>query len=168
MRDIDKGDAHALLDGFQLVLHLAAQLQIQRAQRLVEQQRVRIEHHRARDGHALALPAGKLGGHALFIAFQLHQAQHFLHAFLPIRPFGAAHAQAIGNVLFHIHVREQRIVLEHGVHIALIRRQGGYVLAGEQHAAAIRLLQPGDDAQRGGFAAAGRAQQRYEFAVRDG
>ena len=131
MRDVDKGDAHALLDGFQLALHLAAQLQIQRAQRLIKQQRVRIEHHRARDGHALTLPARKLGRHALFIAFQLHQPQHFLHALLPIRFFCAAHAQAIRDILFHVHVREQRVVLEHGVHIALIRRQRRHVLAGK-------------------------------------
>ena len=48
------------LDRAQLVLHLLAQLQVERAERLVEQQHARPVHERARERHALALAAREL------------------------------------------------------------------------------------------------------------
>ena len=58
--DMDEGGADALLDRLQLVLHLPSQLQVERAERLVEQQHRRLDHQRARQRHALPLAAGKL------------------------------------------------------------------------------------------------------------
>jgi hypothetical protein len=43
------------------VLHLLAQLLVERAQRFVHQHEFRIEDQSARHGHALLLTAGKLG-----------------------------------------------------------------------------------------------------------
>ena len=40
MRDVHEGDADLLLDALELELQLAAQAQVQRAERLVEQQRL--------------------------------------------------------------------------------------------------------------------------------
>ena len=47
-----------LLDTLQLVLHILAQAQIQRAERLVEQQHLRPVHQSSGDGHPLLLAAG--------------------------------------------------------------------------------------------------------------
>src|SRR5690606_27242555 len=73
------------------------------------------------------------------------------------------HAHAEGNIIKHAHVFEQRIVLKHEAHLALpdvsVRRH----LALQRHNPAIRLLQPGDDAQQGGLAATGWTQQRDQF-----
>ena len=60
VRDEDEGDAERLLQGLQLFLHLLAQLQVERAERLVEQQHLRLVDEGARQRHALPLPAGEL------------------------------------------------------------------------------------------------------------
>ena len=66
----------ALLDALELDLHILAQLQVQRAQRLVQQKHLRMVHKRPRDGHALLLPAGERGRVAPLVALQAHQLQH--------------------------------------------------------------------------------------------
>ena len=79
----------------------------------------------------------------------------------------ALDAQAVLDVLLHGHVREQRVVLEHGVDVALVGRARGDVAAVEQHAAARRALEAGDHAQAGRLARARRPEQREELAARD-
>ncbi len=74
--DVDKGDAHGLLDALQLVLHILAQLQVQGAQGLVQQQDLGPVHQGPGDGHPLLLPAGELGDPALFKALQVDHLQH--------------------------------------------------------------------------------------------
>ena len=60
VRDMHEGGADALLQRLQLVLHLPAQFQVERAERLVEQQHRRLDHQRAGERHPLPLSAGKL------------------------------------------------------------------------------------------------------------
>ena len=50
------------LDALELDLHLAAQLEVERAERLVEQQHLGVVDQGAGQGDALLLPAGELGG----------------------------------------------------------------------------------------------------------
>jgi hypothetical protein len=73
------------------------------------------------------------------------------------------HFEAEGDVLGDRHMREQRIGLEHGVHMAFEGRQMCHLLAFQQDAALGRHLEPGDQAQQGGLAAARRAQQGKEL-----
>ena len=60
VRDVDERDADLALDRLQLDLHLLAELQVERAQRLVEEQYPRLVHDRARERDALALAAREL------------------------------------------------------------------------------------------------------------
>lgn len=55
----------ALLQRFQQRQDLRLHRFIQRRGRLVEDQQLRLQDQRARDGDTLALPAGKLGGIAM-------------------------------------------------------------------------------------------------------
>ncbi|MCY1178138.1 hypothetical protein D9M73_184770 [compost metagenome] len=64
-------------------------------------------------------------------------------------------------------MREQRVVLEHCVDVALVRRQSGGFLSVDADGAGSRLLEAGDQAQAGGLAGAGRAEHGEEFAVPD-
>ena len=57
--DVDEGDADALLDRAQFGAHVLAQPQIERRQRLVEQQHLRLDRERAGDRDALLLAAGE-------------------------------------------------------------------------------------------------------------
>ena len=138
VRDVDEGDAQLFLQALELKLHLAAELQIQRAQRLIQQQQFRFWRKRAGDGDALTLTAGKLAGHALCIIFHLHQFQHFAHALCDGSLIHPAHAQAVGHVLFHVHVRKEGVTLKHRVDRAAFRRQRGDVFAIQQHRALVR------------------------------
>ena len=60
VRDVDERDADLLLDVLELDLQLPAQAQVQRAERLVEQQRARAVDERAGERDALLLAAGEL------------------------------------------------------------------------------------------------------------
>ena len=65
----------SLLDRLELDLHLLAQLQVERAERLVEEQHARPVDERARQRDALPLAAGELAGLALLVALEADHAQ---------------------------------------------------------------------------------------------
>ena len=60
-------------------------------------------------------------------------------------------------------MREQRIFLEYGVDLALVRRQAGDVLPVKDNLSVIGIEKARDDAQQRGLAAAGRAEQCDKF-----
>ena len=62
MRDVDERGADVAVDLRELDLQPLAQLQVERAERLVEQQHRRPVDERARDGDALLLAARELAG----------------------------------------------------------------------------------------------------------
>jgi hypothetical protein len=82
-----------------------------------------------------------------------------------------AQLEAIRDVVEHALVRPQRIRLEHQPEVALLGRQLGaagaveYAALADVDAAQAWRLEPGDGAQQGGLAAAGRPQQRHHFAA---
>jgi hypothetical protein len=55
VRHVDEGHAHRLLYALQLDLELAANLEVERAERLVQQQDLGLHHERASEGHPLLL-----------------------------------------------------------------------------------------------------------------
>ena len=75
VRDVHERRARARLDLLELELHLLAQLEVERAQRLVEQQRRGFVDERAREGDALLLAARELRRLALLHALEAHRAQ---------------------------------------------------------------------------------------------
>ena len=149
--DVDKGDAGALLNTLQLDLHVLAQLEVEGAERLVEQQHARLAYQRTRDGNTLLLTAGKTGHIAVFKAAQTNQLEHFCGFALDVCAVQLFDVQTECNILRNIQVREQRITLEYGVDLALIRRYVVQALAVEEYIAGIRLLKAADDAQCGRF-----------------
>jgi hypothetical protein len=119
MRHEDRGDAHLLQQAAQLHPHLVAQLDVEIGKRLVEQQHGRFDHDRAGDGDALLLAAGELARPSLGEAFELDQRQRTPDPLADLRRRHLPHAQAIGDVVEHAHMREQRVALEHQPDIAL-------------------------------------------------
>ena len=168
MRDEDAGDVQLVVQPAQPAAQLLAHLGVERAERLVQQQHLRLDRQRAGQRDALALAAGELVRIAVGEPVELHQLQQLEHLapdLLGGRPLRAPlHPQAEGDVLEHRHVPEQRVVLEHEADLALAHVAVGRVLAVEQHAAAVGRLQAGDDAQQRGLAAARRPQQRHQLA----
>ena len=170
------GDEHR--DQAKLLVQLAqpaaqadAHLRVQRAERFVKQQQVRLNRQRAGQRHALALAAGQLRRIAAAEAVQLHALQQVLH---PRGDPGTrraraprSHAQAECDVLGHAQVAEQRVMLEHQADAAFARVHREEILAIAPYAAAVGMVQPGQDAQQGGLAGTGWPQQGKELARRD-
>ena len=162
-----------MLQRAELVAHLGAQAGIEVAERLVEQQHLGLEHQRAGDRHALLLAARQGRRRPVGEALHLDQAQRRHHALLDLGLGDVAHAQGIGDVVEHRHVRPDRVGLEHHAELAQVGRheQAGRRIA--HHAAAdhdragVVALQARHHAQGRGLAAARRAQQGDELAVLD-
>ena len=68
MGDVDEGDTHLRLDALQLDLHLLAQLEVEGAQRLVQQQNLGVVDEGASERDALLLATGHLAGLAPVVA----------------------------------------------------------------------------------------------------
>ena len=76
-------------------------------------------------------------------------------------------AKAVGNVLGDGHVREQGVVLEDGVDVALVGRYPLHRLARDHDVAFGGIFEPRQHAERGGLAAPRRPQQRQELSRLD-
>jgi hypothetical protein len=71
--------------------------------------------------------------------------------------------EAVGDVVEHVHVREQRVGLEDGVDVALVGRDPDGGTPADLDLPLGRLVEAGDHPQGGGLAAAGRSEQREEL-----
>ena len=78
MGDEDEGDADLALDALELELHRLAQLEVERGQRLVEQQRTRPVDQCPRQRDALLLAAGQFPRTAVGLALELDQFEHLV------------------------------------------------------------------------------------------
>ena len=169
--DEDGGVAGGVVDIAQPAAKLAADLSVERAERLVEQQHFWLDRHGARKRDALALAAGELGGISLLQPGELHEVKQLGGAAANLRlgrPRRAGpHFQAEADILGDGHVLEQRVMLEHEADIALLHGLVGSVLVAEIDRAAGRPLQPGDQAKQRRLARAGRPEKRYELARPD-
>ena len=165
---VHERDPDLLLEGLELELHLLAQLEVQRAQRLVEEQHGGVVDQRPGQRDALLLAARELPGPALLVAGQAHELEGLAHAPRLVGLGGALPLpQAVAHVLGHVHVREQGVMLEHGVHVAVVGRHPRDRLAREVDLARGGLLEPRDHAQGRGLAAAGGSQEGVEGAPLD-
>ena len=167
MGHIDEGNAHLLLDTLQLDLHILPQAQVQRAQGLVQQQDLGSVHQRPGDGHPLLLAAGQLGDFPVLKALQTHHTQHFRHALLDFLGRHLGDPQAKGDVLKHVQMREQRILLEHRVDLPLMRRDiiNPHTVKGDVSRRGRR--ETADNPQRCGLSTAAGAQKCEEFRIVD-
>ena len=157
----------AALNGLELLLNLATQLRVERSERLVEQQEGGVRRQRAGKGHPLALSAGKLPRIPVTEFGQLEKRRQLVQPSLDVAPAHALQLEPERHVLPHVHVRKQRVVLKHHVHVAPVRRPVRDIAALEDHPSGVGRLEPSQDAQGRGLSAAGRPQQRHEFPRRD-
>ena len=90
---------------------------IQSTQRLVKKQDLRLHYHGSRKSHSLFLSAGKLFDLLIQMVLQsqkIDQSIDFLH-----RCNVFVIAKAVCNILFHIQIREERIILEYNIESSL-------------------------------------------------
>ena len=155
---IDRGDADPLLELLDLQAGRGAQFGVEVRERLVEQQRGRLAHQRARERDTLAFAAGELARPPVE---QMPDAEQLRRPLDLLVDFGARNAlrpQRKGDVVAHREMRIEAVALEHHRHAAGARRNIVDDVAADQKVAAGLLLEPADDAQERRLAAARRAR----------
>ena len=137
------------------MLHLPAKLQVQGSQRFIQKKHLRIVDQGSCNGYPLLLASAHFGRHSLFKALKLHQLQHLVY---PFSDLGFSHLldlQTVTDVISHIHMREQGVILKDGVDVPLFRSVALHVPSFQKYFAIIRTLQTCDDTECGGLATAG-------------
>ena len=166
MRHVHEGDAEVALQAREHALHADDQMGVQRRQRLVQQQDLRLRYQRARQGHALALPARQ----SLDIALgELADLQPFQPSDPAPPPLGAAdpaHLEPELDILPHIEEGKQRQRLPDHRRVAFVNRHVVHQPPADANLALGRRFQPGDHSERRRLAAARRAHDRDELARR--
>ncbi len=168
--DVHRRDPERPLQLLDLEPHLGAQLRVQVAEGLVEEQHRGPEHEGAREGHPLLLAARELRGAAGGQLAHLHEAERPRDPLPELRLRHLPHPQAVGHVVEHGHVGPDRVGLEHHRESPLLGRHadarggGEDRLAVDPNLARLGRLEPGDGPQGGGLAAARRTQQGHVLA----
>src|SRR5690606_17841388 len=116
-------------------------------------------------GNALALTARKLTGFAVEQRLELKHGGSGSHALVDLGLRLAGQFQIEGHVAIDVHVRVERVALEHHGDVALLGRKVVDDLTPDRNVAARYVLQTGDHAQNGGFAAAGGTDKRHKLTV---
>ena len=153
---------------------LHACLRIKRAGRFVRQQNVRVVHERARNGHTLHLAAGHLVRRLVELVAESDLFQHFDCALAAFRRRHAGERQRQLHVGEHGLVRDEVIALKHetngmvavGVPVSVGELLGGFAV--DDQVSGGVAVQPADDVQQRGLAAAGLAEDRDELAFPEG
>ena len=162
-----RGHADALLDTLEFNPHVLAQIGVERRQRFIEQQHVRLDDDGAGERNALLLAAGEFLGIAPPEIGQLHQFERSCHLAPGVFLVDIAVVEPEGHILGHGLVRKQRVVLEHQAKVALVDRHIIDPLALDGDVPFGGIEQARDHAQGCGLAASGRPQKRDEAAFLD-
>ncbi len=154
------------------VEHLLDHLRIERRGRLVEQHDLGVHAQRTRNGHALLLAAGELGGILIRLCADLHAVEQPHRRRARLVPGNAPDLQRREHaVVQHGHVREQIELLEHHAdfhaHRIDIPAAGGQIDAIDHDGAALHRLQLIDASHQCRLSGAGRPAQHDALAVRD-
>ena len=123
VRDEDAGHVDFVVQTPQPAPQLLPHLGVQRTERLVQQQHLRLDGQRPGERDPLPLAAGELMRIALGHGVQLHELQQAADAIINRRAGGSraprSHAQAESHVFKDRHVPKERIVLKDEAYLAI-------------------------------------------------
>src|SRR2546425_3726014 len=156
--------AGALPDAGQLLLHGLPRLRVQRAERLVHQQHVRVEREHAGERDALLHPARELAGQKMTELGQSGKRQISIHNRGTFRRWSSSNFQAPADVALDGPPGKERELLEDH---AAIRPRPGDLAAVDADLTGIRRDEAAENVEQGALAAAARADDRDELAVGD-
>ena len=108
MRDMQHREAEPALQRLDFGTQLQADLGVEIAQRLVEQQEPRLDRKRAAERDALALPAREVRHLAIFQSRHVQHREDLADARPDFRARRAAQPQAVTDIAQHRHVRPER------------------------------------------------------------
>ena len=123
----DERQADGLVQGLELDLHGFPQLGVQGRKRFVQKQDFRVAYQRAGERHPLLLSTRQhvrtLGG----LRVEFDHLQRLGRARGNLVPGQSHSLKPVKDVLIDRQMRKQGVVLEHRVHVAPVRREGGDV-----------------------------------------
>ena len=157
MGDVNERNAERVMHLLELDLHFLAHLEIQRAERLVEEQDRRFIDKGSRDRDPLLLTAGERRDGAALEAFQIDQVEDLLDLSLYLGLLHLLLTKTEGDILINIHMRKERVPLEYCVDRPLVGRKGCDIPPLKKDLAVRRKIEARDHAERRRLAAAGRA-----------
>ncbi len=166
--DVEEGDAEVALESAEFDLKLLAELEIEGGERFVEEQDPGSVDERPGEGDALLLAAGQLVGATSREIADLDEGHGFVDAAVEFGTGHALHAQPEGEVVADVEMREEGVGLEDGVDGAPVGGDGKGVEAVEPELTGVGEVESGDEAEEGGLAAAGGAEEGEELAGGDG
>ena len=162
MGDEEHGLAALLPDARQLRLHDLTGLRVERRKGLVHEQQSGIDREGAGEIDALAHAARELARIIVLEAFEAHELEQ-AHGVRPLRGAqGAADLRSDFRIGENVAPGQQIVLLEHEAAIGARPRDAPPI---QMRLARGGLLQPADDAQEGGLAAARGAHDGDEFAA---
>ena len=164
MGHIDHGHSKPLLQRADLAAHLQAQLRVEVGEGLVHQAHGRFGHDGPRQRHPLLLTAGELRGLAAQQRLQAEEVSGARQSVVPLGARNLPHLQPEDDVLGHVEMGEERIALEDHGDAPLRGLQRRHVPPADDDAAGAGNIEPGDEPQGRGLAAAGGAEQGHELA----
>jgi hypothetical protein len=107
------------------------------------------------------------GPTVVIISTELNKIKHFIHTFHAFRLGHTFDHQSVCDVIPDVHVREQGIILENSVDIALKGRQIRDILTIKINTTGGWLIKTRDHSQTGCFTGTGRPQQGKELPITD-
>src|SRR6185436_18218616 len=129
VRHVDERDAHLAVHALQLELHLLAELEVERAERLVEEKDGRVVDERARQRDPLLLAAGQLVGPSPIEAPEPNLLERLPDGAPDLGGRPGLDAQPERDVLEDGQLREECVVLEDRVDVPPIGRDTVHALA---------------------------------------
>ena len=91
------------------------------------------------------------------VLFEMHHAQGFQYPALDLAFRTGLHPKPESHVVAHGHMREQRVILKHGIDLTALRRDVVHPLPADGYVTLIRGLEARKDSQNGRLAATGRS-----------
>jgi len=160
VRDEDRRLLGLAPDAEKLLLHRLSRLRVERGERLVEQEQLRVGREGAREVDALLHTAGELGRPAVGEAGETDEIDQLPRDVAPFPLLAALHLEAVHHVARHGSPGKQARRLEDHRAVRTGRRDLAVV---EQKRPGGDREQPVDGVEEGGLAAAGGTDDRDEL-----
>ncbi len=149
MRDVHGGDTQPCGQFRDLGPGLDTEFRIEVRQRLVHEEDPRLAHDGPAHRDPLTLPSGQVFGFTGQVRLQVEQARRVEDPPVAFRFRHTRDLQRETHVRRDVHMRIQRIVLEHHGDVTAGWRQGGDVLTVDPDRSGIDAFQTGEHPQRG-------------------
>ena len=171
--DEDHGLAELAMQSDDLVLHVAADERVERAERLVEEHHIRVYDEGAGQAHTLLHATRQLLGVGIGVARQPHELDDLLRAGIAIFLLHTLDLEGVGDVVDHLAVGKEAEVLEDHrefrapqvTQLLVIRLEDVFAL--DDDFTRCRVHEAGEAAHEGRLARAGESHDDEDLALGD-